>query len=360
LVVARAVEARVGTRRTAGARVPSVRELAAEHGVSTVTALRALQVLRDKGVISTLDRSGSFLASPTAEAAEHWALCLRPTAGPWQQASGSVGRRGFETAARQQGFTLDAHRFEFGDDLTPREARRQVKAARDDGVGGVFFMPSRATEEGCRADETFLAACRAAELAVVLVERNLRGVDRALEHDLVASDDVFGGTACTRHLLEAGCRRVALVIASPTSTHQDRLAGYLYALYSAGGECSPLVLNEPSDRPPKEAYASMAEQLLAASADGVVCYQDYTAMGLILEFLARGRSVPREVAIAGFDDLPVGKSFAIGVTTYAYPTEMIACEALDLMRRRVRAPDTLPVKVAVPGRLMVRESSRRA
>jgi LacI family transcriptional regulator len=211
-----------------------------------------------------------------------------------------------------------------------------------------------------RLDERLLAACRAARLPVVFVERNLRGTGRPLEYDLIASDDVGGGALLTRHLLDCGCKRVACVVASPISTHDDRITGYLSALYThARGRNghAPLVLNERADVSRKAATSRLADELLAAEADGAVCYNDYTAIGLIVELFARGVRVPRDFAVAGFDDLPIGNQFAIGVTTYALPAEEMAKQAIRLMRLRIQDPDGLPVKVVVSGRLIVRESS---
>jgi LacI family transcriptional regulator len=219
-------------------------------------------------------------------------------------------------------------------------------------------MPSRHADEAARQDEAFLRACREVELAVVLIERNLRGIDRPLEYDLVAADDLDGGLRCTRHLLDGGRRRIAFLTGSPTSSHAGRLAGYLAALHHNGAGSPPRVLEQPSGLATKESYAELAEQIVAHAIDGVVCYQDYTALGLILELLNRGVRVPGDVAITGFDNLPIGKAYSIRVTTYAFSSESVARHAARLIRARINSDMGPPVKVLISGELICRESSR--
>jgi LacI family transcriptional regulator len=234
-----------------------------------------------------------------------------------------------------------------------------VQRAKELGAGGVFLLPSRESDAQMRADEQLLACCREEALPVVLLERNLRGENRPLDTDLVAVDDLDGAARCTRHLLGLGRKRVAMVVASPTSSHNDRVAGYLYALHAArsGDEHRSLVLYQAEDRPTREAYALLVDQVRREKVDGVVCYVDYTAVGLIVELLARGVAVPKDVAVVGFDDLPIGNVFSIGVTSYAYPSEGMAVQAVRLMRERLANPGRPPIKVVVPGHLVVREST---
>jgi LacI family transcriptional regulator len=122
----------------------------------------------------------------------------------------------------------------------------------------------------------------------------------------------------------------------------------------------PLVFEQDADVPIRTAYQRLADRILGERVDGVVCFQDYTAIGLILELLTRGTRIPRDVALTGFDDLPIGDSFALGGTTYAPPPEAVAEEALRVIRRRVESPEAPFIKVLVPGRLIVRESSHSA
>ena len=354
LLLAQELEGRIRDGDWAAGKVPTVRSIAQQHEVSIVTSSRALQVLRDKGLVNTVERSGCYLASPTQQ---RWALCLRITPGPFQQASTAVNSTGFEALAQRGQATFITDAFNLRDDIRDAELNRQARDAVASGLGGLFLLPARVSEEAMRLDERLLNACRDNGLPVVLVERNLRGVDRPLDCDLVCSDDMEGGRVCTQHLLQGGRRRIAFVLGSPTSSHRDRLAGYLYALHSSGATTTPFVLEQPADMPTREAYACLADRLVKHRADGVVCYQDYTAIGIILEFLRRGLAVPRDIAVAGFDNLPIGDTFSIGVTTYAFPSEGVAANALRVMRERIETPEAPPVKVVVAGSLIVRDSS---
>jgi LacI family transcriptional regulator len=357
LDIARAIESRFLGRE--GAKLPSSREVAGAYGVSIVTASRAIQVLKDKGLIRTVDRSGSFVTPSVsvADGRECYALVQRSTPGPWFQASLAFSQAGFSIIERQDGVRFEVDRFDYDEATRPADLLRQARRAAEAGVAGVVFMPSRYKAEAARQDELFLRSCREAGLGIVLIERNLRGLARALEYDLVAADDFDGGLRCTRHLLDQGRRRIAFVTGSPTSSHESRLAGYLSSLHHAETGFGPVVFEQSAGLSGKESYCELADQVVAQGADGVVCHQDYTALGLILELLNRGIRVPTDIAITGFDDLPIGKAYSIGVTTYAFSSEAVARHATRLLRARLRDPAGPPVKVLIPGGLIVRESS---
>ena len=363
--VAETLELQIREGKWEGGKMPSVRGIAEQHSVSVVTASRAIQILRDKGLIQTVQRSGCYRVAPPS--ADRWALVLRLTPGPWQKATLGISRLGFEALARREPMHLEPDAVPLALGMSDADVKACVRAAKASGVGGAFFLPSRYNDEEMRLDERFLAACRAESVPVVLMERNLRGTNRDLEYDLVSGDDLNGAARATRHLLDLGRRRVAVVVASPTSSHNDRVAGYLHALHVAArdadgraAELKPVVLYQGHDLPTRDSYARLADQVRKLRLDGVVCYQDYTAMGLIIELLARGAKVPDDVAVTGFDDLPIGNLFTIGITTYTYPSEGMAEQAVRLMRERMKDPTRPPLKVVVPGRLIVRESSAGA
>jgi len=357
--LAEQLAARIRAGEWGSGKVPTVRDIAGRYDVSSFTASRALQVLRERGLVVTRDRSGSYVSvieqsAPAPVRSARWAVVTRVSPGPWQVASEAVVKVGFERVAEEGTFAVRPLDLPAGAERL--DAERAADALLRDRPEGVFFLPSRVSEEMCRQDEWFLAGCRRIGLPVVLLDRNLRGHNRPLEYDLVASDHFNGGVRCTEHLLALGRKTVACVIASPTSTHSDRLAGYLYALQTSGDR--PVrVIRVPEHLDAREAYPWTADELVRAGADGVICYQDYVAVGVILELFRRGLNVPRDVAVIGCDDLPIGHSFALGVSSYTYPSEAIARGALRVMANRIAHPADPLAKVVIPGQLVVRDST---
>ena len=362
--LADAIEADLRGGAWDGGKMPSVRGVALSHKVSVVTASRALQVLRDKGLIHTIERSGCYRVPPPT--ADRWAILIRTTRGPWQRQTLTLVRSGFETLARRESMHLEFDAFDIEGSPTVKEAQTAVARAKKDGVRGVFVLPSRASEADAAADGAFLEGCDRADMPVVLLERNLRSHDK-LDRDIVAMDDLGAARACTEHLLAQGRKRLGIVVASPISTHNDRIAGFLFALHAARESQPPkqatklydVVIRQPTDTPTKEAYAAVTDRISSEKLDGVVCYHDYTAMGVILELLQRGVRVPDDVALIGFDNLPIGDAFSIGLSTYGYPGEAMAEQAVRLMRDRLKYPDRAPVKIVVSGELILRGSTER-
>jgi len=166
---------------------PACADIAGEHAVSVVTASRALQILRDKRLINTVDRSvGCYLIPPSNQVEERWALCLRVTPpGPGRRRSPTWPRGGFETVAAQQGLALDTTSFTSHNEWTERRL-----AAAWCVMGGRWACRACSC---CRPASTRPAhtpgrtasgrLSRARDVPVVLIERNLRGHNRPLEHE---------------------------------------------------------------------------------------------------------------------------------------------------------------------------------
>jgi LacI family transcriptional regulator len=359
LSVAELIEEQIASGKWDGGKMPSVRGIANEHKVSVVTASRALQVLRDKGLIQTIERSGCYRVPPPT--ADRWAICLHLTQGPWAKLTTTLLRSGFESLARKSSMHIDFDAFMLNPDLTVTEAAKAAQLAKSEGIRGVLLLPNRVDEEQTRIEEVFLEGCRKVGLPIVLIERNLRGKESSdpLEYDLVTMDDFGGGCAATQHLYSTGRKRVGLLIASPTSSHNERHAGYLYAVNWARrtqkklAETPEIVFRMKAD----EDYKTIAQKVIEQKLDGLVCYSDYTAVGVIMELLRLGQKVPQQIGIVGFDNLPIGELFSAGLTSYDYPADQLAEQAIRLMKDQIAYPTRPPVRVVIPSKLLIRGST---
>jgi len=129
-----------------------------------------------------------------------------------------------------------------------------------------------------------------------------------------------GAAAAARHLLEIGRRR-PLMIAGPErfGCTRQRQAGFAAEFAGAG-----LPIPAARLRPGDFTVACGIEAVHAAVADGVefdavFAHNDLSAIGALQALLDLGRSVPRDVAVVGFDDVPAAGHSQPPLTTVHQP-----------------------------------------
>jgi DNA-binding LacI/PurR family transcriptional regulator len=174
-------------------------------------------------------------------------------------------------------------------------------------------------------------------------------------------DNRHGGCLATQHLCQLGHRRIAY-IAGPADHSDDveRLAGYRQALSDAetavngalvipgtgqvdGGQRALPTLLAQEDRP-----------------TAAVCYNDMTAIGLMRAARMNNLSVPGDLSVVGFDDIPFASLTHPALTTIAQPKRKMGQQAvqmaLELMETEGHGEQETS-DVVVKGQLIVRESS---
>ncbi|HLT90861.1 MAG TPA: LacI family DNA-binding transcriptional regulator [Woeseiaceae bacterium] len=175
----------------------------------------------------------------------------------------------------------------------------------------------------------------------------------------VSIDDVQAAMDATRHLIDYGHRRIAAITGDMQSTSsRDRAAGYRRALEEAGLEFdeSLVVYGEYSVQCGEQA----AEKLLLQKArpTAIFCFSDEIALGCMYTLRQYGFSVPDDISVMGFDDIPFAKYLAPPLTTIAQPVEDIGrtCATLLLDLIDGKKPETM--RQFLPHRLVVRKSTR--
>lgn len=186
--------------------------------------------------------------------------------------------------------------------------------------------------------------------------------------DYVDLDNRRGGQLATAHLIERGRRCIGTVAGPADMTSAlDRVDGWRDALAQAGLPPGPLEHGDFTTAGGAAATARLLDD--HPGIDALFVASDLMAVGALGVLRARGRRVPDDVALVGFDDVSLAESTDPPLTTVVNPvTEMartagrILLERLmppdpDDPRRPAPADDGRRTPVIFPPRLVVRASS---
>ena len=178
--------------------------------------------------------------------------------------------------------------------------------------------------------------------------------------DSVRVENVEGALAATRHLLEHGYADVAFVGGPARSAEsRARFNGYRRALAEAGiaPPAAPQLRGDFTEGGAERAV----EQLLRGRPQpraprALVVGNDQMAVGAIAALQRHGLRVPDDVALTGFDDIPLARHVHPALTTVRQPLREIGEQCARLLLRRVEQPDADRAAVVLPTRLVLRAS----
>jgi LacI family transcriptional regulator len=194
----------------------------------------------------------------------------------------------------------------------------------------------------------------------VLLDRAFLGMPA----NFVGVDDVAVGRMATEHLISVGCRRIAHIRGPATSTAIGRLEGYNQAL--AGHDLSQfqgfVLTGRSADVDAWISGNEAMKKLLALDPrpDGVFCYNDPIAIGVIDAIVEAGLRVPQDIAVIGCGNLHFDKSLRVPLSSVDQQSRAIGERAgklvLSLIEAKV-APQ--PKSIMLQPTVVQRESTRR-
>ena len=218
------------------------------------------------------------------------------------------------------------------------------------GFGGAIFYPYayRSNRELIQEVSQRLPLC--------LIDRMLPGV----EADYAGVENYRGMFDATTHLIRQGHRRIAYITKSePINPVQDRSRGYLHALNAAlHSHRDQLVLAAPSFNGDEwtlfDIVFSLPKEERPNAANG---FNDYEAERIVRRLHHLNLNVPQDVALVGFDDIVQTLPGGLGLTSAVQPFEDLGWAAAGLLLKRIADPSAATVHIALPTRLVSRDSS---
>ncbi len=299
-------------------------------GVSTATRSRVERLLHDSGYARRGHDSerGGLLELVVADLTSEWSIEII---------------RGVERVTREAGLVLglsalDDHRRPGADWITGVLNRKPVAVV-------LQFSDLTATHR---------RQLRTRNIPFVVVDP---AGDPPGDVPAIGATNWAGGVAATRHLLELGHRRIA-VLSGPADLmcSRARVAGYQSALVEAGVGFDPAIA--ASGDFSRAAGEREGRRLLARNdrPTGFVCGNDLQALGVMDAAFALGLAVPDDVSVVGFDDVAPARWARPPLTTVRQPLQEMAEEAARLALR-LRAEDVENTRLELATSLVVRSST---
>ncbi len=171
-------------------------------------------------------------------------------------------------------------------------------------------------------------------------------------------DNIGGSRQAVEHLMGLGHTAIALITGPLTMTSGvDRLVGYQQTLAAQGIVLDQDLIVE-GDYTEDSGYAA-AKQLLRTPATAIFAASDMMAIGALKALHDAGRQVPQDMALVGFDDVPLASSVQPALTTVRQPVRQLGSAVAELLMELLAnppEPGSLARRSVLPTELVVRQS----
>jgi LacI family transcriptional regulator len=249
-----------------------------------------------------------------------------------------------ENAARGHGYIAVV----CSTDINPEREKEYINELLQRQIDGLIMCWYKSVSE----NRSFLLKL-AKRIPVVVMDQPSCG----LPVSAVYTDGLKGIKKLTSFFLQNGHRKIGLI----KSLHEypvgnRRFQGYVSALEERGIEIDENLIQE-SEWTPSAAFRATGRILEKSRPTAMIGVTDLMAIG-VLEYLnTNGFSVPKDIAVAGFDNIFFSTMVSPRLTTVAQPIDKMAWEAVGQLIRRIENRRVRNRDIELENRLIVRESS---
>ncbi|MEW9671813.1 LacI family DNA-binding transcriptional regulator [Ammoniphilus sp. 3BR4] len=195
------------------------------------------------------------------------------------------------------------------------------------------------------------------DIPIALVGRDIP----SLSVTSVLVDDFVGGYLATKHLVELGHEKIAIITENfKVVNTSERLRGYKFALEEAGILfCDQLL--KTCDFTVEDGKAKATELLLNSSIrpSAIFACNDLLAIGVIQAVKELGLRVPADLSVVGFDNIMFAAYTDPALTTVSQPIDQIGMKAVDLLVDEINKKEEIKQRVTFRPQLVVRQSATR-
>jgi len=230
-------------------------------------------------------------------------------------------------------------------DEDPDKEAMYLRLMEEERVTGVILSPTRGIAE----------AKQAVDLAypVVLIDR----AGPACGVDAVVLDNRQAAQGLAEHLASQGYRRIGGLFGRTSSTGAERQAGFASALARNGLTAEARFILPTAEAAEAETLAWLSSEEVGERPDALVASNAQSLLGVLRALRRLSLEVPRDIAVAGFDNEPWTELAGPGITVIEQPVYDIGRMAMAMLQDRLAQPDLPTRRVLLTGRLVTRGST---
>ena len=330
---------------------PSVAMIIRRFAISNLTAVKVLEKLKNDGLVKSYQGRGTFV---TKNATSRKIGLIVPGVACTDFFQPIVSE--INQLARKEDYTLlFAEVFSMDRDERVHQVRELAAEFIKKRVAGVIYEPL-AEPGGAEPNEHILRVFKRARIPVVLIDCDIVPFPQRSDYDVIGVNDVEAGAKIANHLLSVGARKIHFLISKlcPT-TFLNRLYGAEAELIRAGKfEKGSVLYAEPED------VAALKRHIRKnGKPDAFVCSNDPSAVVFKKTLEAAGLSIPKDVMLTGFADMPMASLTTPPLTTIRQDRNQLGGVAFRRLLQRIAEPDLPANEILFPAPLVVRESTTR-
>ncbi len=196
-----------------------------------------------------------------------------------------------------------------------------------------------------------------ANVPVILVDRDIPEIAPL---DRVLFDNRHGGHTGARHLVEQGHKRIA-IIGGPAHSGaiKQRIDGARAALRPHPNVQLDIITPTSESISQFDIGYNAAQRVLAFGnrPSAIFALTDTAAVGVVHAAREMGITLPQELSVMGFDNIPLAQYSLPALTTVAQPIHEMGCQTADMLLKRLQNPDAAPYLKMNPAKLVIRDST---
>ncbi len=316
----------------------TIRSLAEAFGISLVTAHRVTTELKRLGVLKRVGKR--HLLAHRDDLTGDWHCKIGVLVTNLDNPFFSSLLNVLEQAGRRHRVGILAA----GSDYDLNHEKSQLAMLKASSVDGFLICPAH--------DEQSRANLEGLDKPYVLVGRQIKG----LECSVVMVENFTAGRKVAQHFLETGCEDF-FYLGLDYFAHDERLRGFSFELKEHGFDLTKSRIHRLRHRN-GQLNPDLLKTIHRGLRTGVFCYHDLVALRLIRGARLCDYRIPQDIAIVGFDNLPVASEVFPSLSSVAYPLTQIVENALRILLDRISRPyNREPEVCSLNAHLIVRESS---